>query len=145
MNLFYPGRTLLPSCNFLVTIGQETFSFSKVSNLVSQMEYETVCEGGNNDFPLLFPKQKTKPDTLVLEKGVHERSWDIAFNSLTEGMWVEQVIIMLVKNGILPQKVFVLSKGMIVKRSFSNLDAGKGGLLIETLVIAHTGLMEIPI
>lgn len=145
MSIFYPGQTLLPSCNFLVTIGQEIFSFSKVSNLVSQVEYETVCEGGNNDFPLLFPKQKTNPDTLVLEKGVHERSWDIAFNSLVEGMWVEQVTIMLVKNGILLEKVFVINKGMIVKRSFSNLDAGKGDLLIETLVIAHTGLMEIPI
>ena len=145
MSLFYRGQTLLPSCNFLVAIGPEIFSFSKVTNLVSRVEFETVREGGNNDYPLLFPKQKSSPDTLVLEKGVHEMSWDIAFNSLTEGMWVEQVIIMLVKNGILPQKVFVLSKGMIVKRSFSNLDAGKGGLLIETLVIAHTGLMEIPI
>ena len=145
MNLFYPGQTLLPSCNFLVTIGQETFSFSKVSNLVSQMEYETVCEGGNNDFPLLFPKQKTKPDTLVLEKGVHESNCDTAFNSLAEGMWVEQVTIMLVKYGTLLEKVFVINKGMIVKRSFSNLDAGKSDLLIETLEIAHTGLVEVPI
>lgn len=145
MDLFYRGGTLLSGCNFLVTIGQEIFSFSRVSNLVSQVEYEIVSEGGNNDFPLLFPKQKTQPDTLILEKGVRERSFDLAFNSLVEGMKIEQGTIMLVKYGILLEKVFFFNKGMIVKRSFSDLDASKGELLIETLEIAHSGLVEVPI
>ena len=145
MDLLYRGGTLLSGSNFLVTIGQGIFSFSKVSNLVSQVEYETVAEGGNNDFPLLFPKQKTKPDTLILEKGVRERSSDLIFNSLVEGMQIEQGTIMLVKYGILLEKVFCFNRGMIIKRSFSNLDASKGELLIETLEIAHSGLMEVPI
>lgn len=145
MDLLYGGLALLPGCNFLVAIGPELYSFSKVSNLAAEVEYETVQEGGKNDWPHLFPKQKARADMLTLEKGVRERSINFAFNSLVEGMRVEQVTIMLVKNGILPQKVFVINEGMITKRSFSNLDASSSNLFIETLEIAHSGLTEIPI
>ena len=145
MNLFYRGNGMLSGCNFLVTIGQEVFSFSKVSNLTAQVEYEAVQEGGNNEYPLLFPKQKTNPDTLTLEKGVREWTIDPAFNSLWEGMRVEQVTILLFKYGILLRKALFFKKGLIVKRTFSDLDALRGELLIETLEIAHSGLIEIPI
>ena len=145
VNLLYRGNGLMSGCNFLVTIGQEIFSFSKVSNLASQVEYEAVQEGGNNDYPLLFPKQKTSPDTLVLEKGVREWTYDPAFNSLWEGMHVEQVTILVFKYGILLRKALFFKKGLIIKRSFSDLDALRGELLIETLEIAHSGLVEIPV
>lgn len=141
----YDGEKLLPSYNFLVTIGQDVYSFSKVSNLVSQIEYETVPEGGNNDYPLLFPKQKTSPDMLTLEKGVRTRTSDKSFNSLVEGMQVEMVTILLVKDGRRLEKVFYFKKGLIVKRTFSDLDAQRNELLIETLEIAHSGLEEIPL
>lgn len=145
MSSLYDGEKLLPSYNFLVTIGQEVFSFSKVSNLASQVEYDTVSEGGNNDYPLLFPKQKTSPDTLTLEKGVRTRSTDKAFNSLLVGMQVELVTILMVKDGSKLEKVFYFKKGLITKRTFSDLDATKNDLLIETLEIAHSGLVEIPL
>lgn len=137
------GDKLLPNHSFLVAIGQDIFSFSKVSNLASQVEYETVAEGGNNDYPLLFRKQKKTPDTLTLEKGVCSRSSDSAFNALREGMQVEMVTVMLVKDDSELQKVFYFKKGLIVKRTFSNLDAMGQELLIETLEIAHSGLIEI--
>ncbi len=143
--LFDPREKLVPSHSFLVTIGPAMFSFSKVSNLVSQIEYDAVNEGGNNDYPLLFKKQKTKPDTLVLEKGVRTRSSDLVFNLLLEGMQVEMVTILLMKDGIDLEKAFFFKKGIIVKRQFSNLDAMGNELLIETLEIAHSGLVEIPI
>lgn len=141
----YDGEKLLPSYNFLVTIGQNIYSFSKVSNLVAQIEYETVPEGGNNDYPLLFPKQKSSPDTLILEKGVRTRALDPSFNLLVEGMQVEMVTILLVKDGRHLEKVFYFKKGLIVKRTFSDLDAKGNELLIETLEIAHSGLEEIPL
>lgn len=145
MDSFHGGEKLLPSYNFLVTIGQDVFSFSKVSNLVSQIEYDTVAEGGNNQYPLLFQKQKNNPDTLTLEKGVRTRASDRAFNSLLEGMQVEQVTILLIRDGEQVVKAFYFEKGLITKRSFSNLDAEKSELLIETLEIAHSGLVEIPL
>lgn len=145
MDLFYRGNGMLSGCNFLVTIGQEVFGFSKVSNLVAQVEYEVVQEGGNNEYPLLFPKQKTNPDTLILEKGVHELVAAPTFNSLREGMWVEQVTILVLENRGALKKAFFIEKGLIVKRTFSELDALRGELLIETMEIAHSGLIEIPI
>lgn len=141
--MLYSGEKLLPSYNFLVTIGQEIFSFSKVSNLVSQVQYEAVTEGGNNSYPLLFPKQKTNPDTLTLEKSVQTGTTDQAFNSLREGMQVQQVTILLIQDDKKVVKAFYFEKGLIVKRTFSSLDAEKSELLIETLEIAHSGLVEI--
>lgn len=138
-------KELLPSHSFLVSIGSDTFSFSKVKNMVAQIEYDAVPEGGNNDYPLLFRKQKTNPDTLILEKGVRTRSSDSAFNALREGMQVEQVTIMLMKNGTDLDKVFFFRKGMIVKRTFSTLDAMGNELFIESLEIAHSGLVEVSV
>lgn len=143
--IFDPREKLVPSHSFLVTIGPAMFSFSKISNLMSSVEYDSIIEGGNNDYPHLFKKAKTQPDTLILEKGVRTRSSDLTFNLLTEGMQVEMVTIMLLKNGTDLEKVFFFKKGMIVKRQFSTLDAMSNELLIETLEIAHSGLVEVPI
>ena len=143
--IFDPREKLVPSHSFLVTIGPAMFSFSKISNLMSRVEYDSIIEGGNNDYPHLFKKAKTQPDTLILEKGVRTRSSDLSFNLLTEGMQVEMVTIMLLKNGTDLEKVFFFKKGMIVKRQFSTLDAMSNELLIETLEIAHSGLVEVPI
>ena len=66
--LFDPREKLVPSHSFLVAIGPALFSFSRVSNLVSQIEYDAVTEGGNNDYPHLFKKPKSQPDTLILER-----------------------------------------------------------------------------
>lgn len=143
--IFDPREKLVPSHSFLVTIGPAMFSFSKISNLMSSVEYDSIIEGGNNDYPHLFKKAKTQPDTLILEKGVRTRSSDLSFNLLTEGMQVEMVTIMLLKNGTDLEKVFFFKKGMIVKRQFSTLDAMSNELLIETLEIAHSGLVEVPI
>ena len=143
--LFDPREKLVPSHSFLVAIGPAMFSFSKVSNLMSQIEYDAVNEGGNNDYPLLFRKPKTQPDTLILEKGVKTRSSDLVFNLLLEGMQVEMVTILLMKDTIDLEKAFYFKKGIIVRRQFSNLDAMSNEILIESLEIAHSGLVEIPI
>lgn len=145
VSLFDPREKLVPSHSFLVTIGPAVFSFSKISNLEARIEYDAVPEGGNNDYPHLFKKQKTNPDTLILEKGVRTRSSDAVFNLLQEGMQVELVTIMLMKDGIDLEKVFFFKKGMIISRKFSTLDAMQNELLIETLEIAHSGLVEVPI
>lgn len=145
LSLFDPRQKLIPSHSFLVTIGPAVFSFSKVQNLEAKIEYDAVPEGGNNDYPHLFKKQKTSPDTLILEKGVRTRSSDAIFNLLQEGMQVELVTIMLMKDGVDLEKVFFFKKGLIVRRSFSNLDAMQNELLIESLEIAHSGLVEVPI
>lgn len=140
-----PREKLVPSYSFLVTIGPLLLSFSKVSNMTAQIEYDAVVEGGNNDYPHLFKKPKSSPDTLILEKGVRAGITDLGFDLLMEGMQVELVTIMLLKNGIELQKAFYIKKGLIVKRQFSDLNAMGNEVLIETLEIAHTGLVKLDI
>ncbi len=140
-----PREKLVPSYSFLVTIGPLLLSFSKVSNLTAQIEYDAVVEGGNNDYPHLFKKPKSSPDTLILEKGVRAGITDLGFELLMEGKQVELVTIMLLKNGIELQKAFYIKKGLIVKRQFSDLNAMGNEVLIETLEIAHTGLVKLDI
>lgn len=140
-----PREKLVPGHSFLVTIGALVLSFSKVSNLEAQIEYDAVVEGGNNDYPHLFRKSKTKPDILTLEKGIRTRATDLTFDLLMEGMQLEMVTILLLKNGIDLQKAFYFKKGIIVKRKFSDLDAMSNNLVIETLEIAHSGLVKIDI
>lgn len=145
-NLLIDQRKMLVSGHsFIVTVGPVIGSFAKVSNIVQQIEYDAIVEGGNDDYPHLFKKPKTKPDTLILEKGVRTRMSDPLFSLLFEGMEVELVTIMLMKNQIELQKAFFFKKGIIIKRQFSNLNAMSNELFIETLEIAHSGLIEIPI
>lgn len=136
---------LVPGHSFLVTLGAMVLSFSKVSNIVSQIEYDAVNEGGSNDYPLLFKKPKTKPDTLILERGVRTRGTDLVFDLLRVGMQVELGTILVLKNNIDLQKVFYFKKGIIVKRQFSDLDAMSDNLFIESMEIAHTGLIQLDI
>ena len=145
LSIFDARRQMVPGHSFLVTIGPATFSFSKVSNLVAQIEYDAVPEGGNNDYPLLFKKQKTNPDILVLEKGIRTKSGDLVFDLLQEGMQVEMVTILLMAKDAGLEKAFFFKKGMIIKRAFSDLDAMSNELVIESLEIAHSGLVEVPI
>lgn len=135
------NRLLIPGHNFFVFIGENQFSFAKVSNLEAQIEYDTVVEGGNSLYPLFMRKARTKLDTLTLEKGVRVRSTDRSFDTLTEGMHLKDILIVLYRSrGV--EKIFSIQWGVIVRRRFSNLDAAKNELFVESLEIAHSGLVE---
>ena len=137
-------RQVVSGHSFIVGIGRDLFSFSKISNLEAQIEYETVTEGGSNDYPHLFQKGRSHLDTLILERGVAVRQTDRKFDGLVEGMHLNEVTIMLHENKNL-QKAFYFQWGVIVKRRFSDLDALRNELLIASLEIAHSGLIEIPV
>jgi len=137
---YYPGKGLISGCSFQVEIGKLEIQFAKVTNLVSEVEYDAVTEGGNNDYPLLFPKPKTRPDTLILEKGVRTGDYEDIFNELAEGMELENIFIYMVDAYGRIVKYFSIAHGLIIRRKFSDLNAMDGALLIETLEIAHTGL-----
>jgi len=135
---------LVPNHSFIVTIGPLVFSFMKISNIASNIDYEAVPEGGNNDYPNLFQKQKTSPDTLVLEKCVKSGPAEAAFSLLREGVQVEVVNVLVLHNDV-PVKNFFFKKGIITKRDFSTLDATRSELFIQKMEIAHSGLVEIPL
>ena len=145
INLFSSEQEkIVPNHSFIVTIGPLVFSFMKISNITSSIDYDSVPEGGNNDYPNLFQKQKNNADTLILEKCVKSGPAEAAFSLLREGVQVEVVNVLVLKNDI-PVKNFFFQKGIIIKREFSTLDATRSELFIQKIEIAHSGLVEIPL
>lgn len=143
--LFDPRDKLVSSNRFIVSLGVGVFSFSKVSNITTEIDVDTILEGGNNDTMHIVQKQKQKPDTLVLEKGARARLSDPLYSLLAVGLSIEMATIIVLNHSVTPQKAFYFKRGVITKRVLSTLDAMSSEILIETMEIAHTGLHEIPI
>ena len=121
--------------------GGIVLSFSKVSNLSGELEYEAVGDGGYNDKMLFFNKPRRKPDTIIFERGVRvEDSEDLVL--LIEGTKIHNITILVKKDGV-SETMFWIESGIITKKSFSDLDAMNSSLFIRTLELAHTGLIEI--
>lgn len=131
---------LVANNRFVVTLGLLTYSFSKVTNISNSMELETVPEGGYNDSPRFFPKQKTKVETLVLERGV--QTGQRLGTDLKVGMHVYIAIIM-VMNGGKVAKTYSFEEGIVTKWEVGGLEAVGKQLLLKKVEITHTGLLEI--
>lgn len=117
-----------------------TYSFSKISGISNSMEVETINEGGYNDAPIFLVKQKTKPEVVVLEQGVRRGvSENVA---LRIGMPVYAGMI-IVLNGIVPEKVYAFESGVITKYEVGELDALRKAVLIRKIEITHSGLYEV--
>ncbi len=128
---------------FEVRFGMTKASFSKVSNIESKIEYESIIEGGSNDAPIFVPKPKTKPDMLILERGI-----DSGLNIISsflgkkkEGDAVDNVMIFVKHNGK-TKRILYFDHGILVSKSLTALDGMGKGVMIEKLQIAHTGLKE---
>lgn len=119
-------------------------SFSKVTNIGSKIEYDTFIEGGRNDAPLYFKKPKTKPDTVIFEKGLHNGLGSNFFGLLKEGMGVKNVMIFVKYRGN-TSRILYFDEGLILSKEFSVMDAMSNSVLIEKMEIAHSGLKEIPL
>lgn len=119
-------------------------SFSKVTNIGSKIEYDTFVEGGRNDAPLYFQKPKTKPDTIIFEKGLHNGLTSNFFGLLKEGMHIKNVMIFVKHQGV-SKRILYFDDGLIVSKEFSVMDAMSNAVLIEKMEIAHSGLKEIPV
>lgn len=118
-------------------------SFSKITNIGSKIEYDSFVEGGRNDTPLYFKRPKTKPDTIIFEKGLHIGIGSNFFGLLKEGMRVKSVMI-FVKHQGKTDRILYFDDGLILSKEFSVMDAMSNSVLIEKMEIAHSGLKEMP-
>lgn len=135
---------ILPSYSFEVSLDGIHFSFSKVENISSSIDIDTIVDGGNNNAPVILRKPKTNPDVLVLEKGLYTTMKDVTFATFKEGTKIRSIHINVLRNGY-TVRMFFITNGVIVRREFSPLDSLQSGVLIESLQIAHTGITELPL
>lgn len=135
---------LITNYVFEVKIGVFNMSFSKVTNLVTETEYEIIGDGGNNDKMQFFNKPKRKPDTIIFEKGIKINTADAIYSLLIEGVKINNIIICVKKENLV-KRIFYIDQGIITKKSFGNLDALNGEVFIRKLELAHTGLVEVSV
>lgn len=93
------ANDLIPSYSFEVTLDSVSFSFSKVSNICGNIQYDSYVEGGVNDAPVIFRKPKSTPDTLILERGVTDSIKGKVFAVIKEGCKISEIQINVLKNG----------------------------------------------
>lgn len=129
--------------NYIVNIGQDMFGFSKISNIKFNSNVDAYNEGGSNSRLKIVNKKKQAMETLTLEKGIAKKG---SFESTyKEGRYIKELTIIVLDVLKEPEMAFYFEEGVITKRSFTSLDAGGGGIFMQTLEIKHTGLKEIKI
>lgn len=134
---------LLLNNQFLVAIGRELYSFTKVSNLSDVYELETLQQGGINQYPEFLTKQKGKGETLILERGVQkEKVKQSKEDKLQPGTRVSAVTIIVLDHGRIG-RCYSFDYGVITKKEVSPLDAMGNSILIDKLEITHSGLISI--
>ncbi|MFP3153552.1 phage tail protein [Lachnospiraceae bacterium ZAX-1] len=139
------AENYLPGYEFKVRIGLfVTLNFSKITNLSTEVEYESIGDGGNNDKMRFYNKPKRKPDTIIFERGINTGISNTLYSLVIEGLKVSSVMIEVMLNGSM-EKIFWIDEAMITKRSFTDLDASKSSVLIRRLEMIHTGLVEIEV
>ena len=127
---------------FNVILNGMPLGFSKVSNISSTMEFETVVEGGVNDRVHYLPKPRQSLDKLILEYGI--ASGELLRTTLTAGYELTRGIVIMVMpdKGAVPTATYVATWGIVTKWEIDTLDATSSGLLIKKVEISHSGLDE---
>ena len=134
--------------NFTVFLGSLRLSFSRVSNISREMEYETIQEGGRNDAVYTVSKGKQGQQTLILEKGVSSAGKDALKDAgLYPGAAVREPVLIMVMapaktGGRKPVRSYSFDEGYVTKWEMGDLDAAGSQIMIEKIEIAHSGLVE---
>ena len=135
-------ESLLLSSNFLVNIGQHTFSFARIRNISEVLETEPVREGGDNWHVHTLAKQLSSPQKLTMERGLLADPEGKAPVDLKPGTMVSSVTIVVMQRGS-KKKSYYFDQGIVTKWDISDFDALQGNVLYQTVEITHSGLYEI--
>ncbi len=131
---------------FQVTVDTEDVAFKEVSGLGTEMELETVNEGGLNTYQHHLPKQ-IKHGNLVLKRAQLplESAFVTWIKEILEGDFsgsvkTKNIIVKLLNAGNAPVYTWTCEKAFPVKWETDSLDSEKNGILIETVEFAYLSL-----
>lgn len=137
-------ESYIKNLNFEVKMGLFSLSFSKITSISASAEYEAIGSGGENDRMYFLNKPKRSPDTIVFERGLKLSIADGFYSLIYEGVLISNITIVVKQQGLI-HRMFWIDQGIVTKKSFGDLDAVSGALLIRSMELAHTGLVEIAI
>ncbi len=122
---------------------------SKVKNIKRKTERQTYQEGGLNEKPIILASPQAKLEQLVLEKAIVRMSPMLLTYLAVEPLLTSYIIspgtLMILSKNYLPVRLFAFEKGIISEWSLTDLDAKSPEIIIDSITIEHTGLMEMPI
>ena len=108
----------------------------KISSIQMEEEYETIQEGGVNDYVHIRKKPASKPYTFQVERYVGEKYFD----PLPLGRIVKDPIVLYISryvNDFKNAKYVITFRGCtVIGKTYGDLDAESSGLYIETTTIA---------
>lgn len=136
-------RELLNVYSFFVTIGPLNAGFQKISGISSSVEPEYIYEGGQL-YPYPVVGSKNKPGRLTFEKGhgyFNPFSGNGGFRAGT--VITRPCSIIVTDGGRKPLRIFAFDYGLITSWESSDLDAQSGGVMIDKVVIEHSGIYEL--
>lgn len=134
----------ITGAEFQVMFDLVEVSFSKITNIRSNVEYDTFIEGGQNEAPHYFVKPKKQADTIIFEKGLNTKLTNAIYGIIKEGMKISNVII-FVKNEGKVERILYFDEGIVLSKEFAAFDAMSKSVLIEKIEMAHSGLKEMPV
>lgn len=119
-------------------------SFSEVSGLEASTEFEEYEEGGRNNFSHKLPK-RTKYPNLVLKKGVTDSNvlYEWHKEVITGKINTHEISVILLNHERAEIKRWTFEGAFPVKWSQSDLSATGNSIVIETLELAHRGLVGV--
>jgi phage tail-like protein len=135
---------------FQVFIAGVEFSFKEVSGLGTEMEVETIVEGGLNDYTHVVPK-RIKHGNLVLKRALKtslraDTAW--LMTTLDGGVCFpiipNLVIINLLDKDAIPLYSWTCSDAYPVKWEAEALDSEKNSVLIESLELTYSTIRRMP-
>lgn len=135
---------------FQVKIQGGDFAFKEVSGLSSELETETIIEGGNNDYVHVVPKN-VKHSNLVLKRGLKAVNkddvvWISSFfnGSIRYPITTASITINLLQKDGTPVYSWNCNNVYPVKWEVESLDSEKNSVLIEILELSYTTIERIP-
>jgi phage tail-like protein len=127
----------------LIAAGQ----FSEVSGLGAQLEVLAQAEGGRNDYVHQLPVRHSY-SRIVLKRGVVRDPglffWYQAGFNQSIGARRDGAIIMLTNQQI-PAVGWIFRGGLAAAWKGPDLKAGDNAVAVESIEIAHEGLLQVPI
>jgi phage tail-like protein len=119
--------------------------FSECSGLEMSLQVEEFKEGGNNGRMLKFPTRVTWSN-LTLKKGlgVGTALWDWHYGFAEgQGRRRDGVIVLLTDLHV-PNNIWYFRRGLPVKYTGPALNATQSSVAIESIEIAHEGILQLP-
>jgi phage tail-like protein len=120
--------------------------FSECTGLQTSLDVEDYEEGGNNGTVLKFPK-RIKWNPITLKKGLGRGSelWDWFYSFVVGSGQRRDGIITLRDESHAPHSVWAFRRGLPVRWEGPSLNATHSEVAIQTIEIAHEGLVQLPV